>query len=112
MVASTLRLNKVKVSCEVKDFGLAADYRDPYGRSIDPHFSCLKTDREVSLRTEQVFPSRLLRYMEQAFENMEYGYRGSPTKRLHDIYQNLVKNKGKRFTWRDDNKTVVYQVKS
>jgi hypothetical protein len=44
--------------------------------------------------------------MENAFENHDYGYTGAPGKRLADIYKNLVKNKGEKFTNRETGEEI------
>lgn len=108
MVATTLRLNKVKVDCQ-KVFGRGFLYQDREDRS-DKGLS-FKTDYDMSIRTESVFPNILLRVMESAFEIGSFGYETETDSRLRNIYQNLVDNKGRKFTWYKQPERVIYTVK-
>lgn len=101
MVAATLRLDDV---------------------AFDPnfthylHFYSVGTTEYVDMesgmsqRALDVFTNALLRKMERAFEYNEYGYtmRGDKD-RLRAIYQNLVKNKGKKFTHHDTGSAIWSQ---
>jgi hypothetical protein len=106
MIASTLRLNEVSVSKS----SLTSDYGSLryffYTDDDDSH--ARDTEDQMSKRARDVFPEDLLRYMEQAFETGNYGYyRLSSAKgRLVAIYQNLVDNKGERFTEYKSKKVV------
>ena len=91
MFATTLRLDNVPIQRET-DYNMinaGADYTCQEG---------LNQSSNMSDRARSVFPHELLRRMEDAF-----GYRQSTANgRLAAIYENLVKNKGKKFT---DHKT-------
>lgn len=97
MFATTLRLDHVPIEsyhdCDDLSFdNLSADYSeaDRLGLTTD-----------MSNRARDIFPHDLLRRMEVAFEESEYGYnKTAASGRLKDIYTNLVENKGKKFTHR------------
>jgi hypothetical protein len=103
MLGSTLRLNKVNASKTAAYHGISMWYDyDAVGT----------TDTQASKRANSVFGTQLLRYMEEAFESNNYGYVHLSThNRLIAIYQNLIDNKGKRFTWYEDKTRVVFEVK-
>lgn len=84
MMASTLRLNKVKVD---------ASY------CVEEVYNEGETGT-MSERAEDVFPAEMLKCMEDAFEGGDFGYARlvKVETRLRAIYQNLVDNKGKCFT--------------
>jgi hypothetical protein len=85
MVASTIRLNNVE-QCDTDIANLS------YEDDGDPG--------TMSGNAQKIFPPKLLRAMECAFEQGKYGYgktrRGE--ERLKTIYQNLLGNKGEKFT--------------
>lgn len=103
MFATTLRLDHVPIesynSCSGPGFDdLSADYSEGD--------SCGMTS-DMSERARDVFPHSLLRCMEYAFEEREHGYnKTAASGRLKDIYTNLVKNKGKKFTDRKTGEVV------
>jgi hypothetical protein len=107
MVTSTLRLNDVSVSKS----NLTAEYGSLryFGYNSEDDDFDGNTEDQMSARARDVFPEDLLRDMEQAFENGAYGYHRlkSAKGRLVAIYQNLVENKGKTFTYYKG-ETVVY----
>jgi len=86
MVAATMRLN----DCDVNVSGnIVCDYYS-YGNPVG-----------MSARADEVFGDELLREMESAFEQgtFEYHRLKSDSGRLKAIYENLVENKGKKFTF-------------
>jgi hypothetical protein len=99
MVAATLRLDDVAL--------------DPNFRTTANFFSggtteYVNMEHGMSQRALDVFPNALLRNMERAFEHNEYGYTMIGDEDcLRAIYQNLVKNKGKKFT-RHDTGSVIW----
>ncbi len=84
MVAATMRLNDVSTWCN----SVLED-------SFDEH-----EEGGMSARAVEVFGKDLLRRMETAFERGSFGYHRlkSANGRLRAIYQNLVDNRGARFT--------------
>jgi hypothetical protein len=66
----------------------------------------------MSARAREVFTNSLLELMEKAFEGGDFGYGklNQGTSRLRAIYQNLIDNKGQRFTRYRDSKRVVYDM--
>jgi hypothetical protein len=99
MLATTLRLNKVRcksmdVDVEFGGATLSTTFVSPEERRYN------ESAYPMSGTTMRVFPEALLRRMEEAFERGYYGYCncGSVRLRLKAIYENLVKNKGKKFT--------------
>jgi hypothetical protein len=103
MLGTTLRLNKVNADKLSAYHGISMWYgHDMLGTA----------DTQASKRANSVFGTKLLRYMEEAFESNNYGYvRLSTHNRLIAIYQNLIDNKGKRFTWYKDKTRVVFEIK-
>jgi hypothetical protein len=103
MLGTTLRLNKVNADKLSAYHGISMWYGyDMVGTA----------DTQASKRANSVFGTQLLRYMEEAFESNNYGYvRLSTHNRLIAIYQNLIDNKGKRFTWYKDKTRVVFEIK-
>lgn len=115
MMASVLRLKKVDVDCGDIADGILGVYLSEKDRNnpgfSNPNNHYYVVGRKMALKTEQVFPPKLLHEMEEAFENGSYGYDiGSDRQNMQDIYQNLIDNKGKKFTMRDDPKTVVWEA--
>jgi hypothetical protein len=108
MLVSTMRLNRVQVSKD--DLMSGGDWG---GLNIG-YDNCEDDDVDstMSNRTREVFPDKLLREMEQAFECTSYGYHrlSSANGLLKAIYQNLVDNKGEKFTWYKNPDKVVFQV--
>jgi len=78
MVAATIRLNNVPAS--------------------DTYIAFWDNENAMSNQTMSVFPIPLLRSMEGAFEHQFYGYEQNNEGRLRAIYENLIENKGKKFT--------------
>jgi hypothetical protein len=87
LLSCTLRLNQVEVDQAYVRAGTYFGYN-----SAD----CGDKDDQISARAREVFPHRLLREMEQAFENGSFDYYQvkTPKARLRAIYQNLIDNKG------------------
>jgi hypothetical protein len=106
MVASTVRLNGVPI--EIEDDGYVRSDAQYKAHGAQDKFSASMSDRARS-----VFPDRLLRSMEEAFENCYYGYEQPHNDtRLSAIYENIVKNKGKKFTTNDTDNITVWSVGS
>lgn len=107
MMATALRSNEVKVDCHSLNAGIAGVYLNPDERKEDAfkesaNPAAYELGSKMAIKTEKVFPPALLRAMEQAFEHRYFGYEdGDPTQRMEDVYRNLIRNKGKKFTWKD-----------
>ena len=111
MIAATLRLNRVPFE------------PDPSG-DLSGVFN-VNSEAEpdtMAARASDVFPTELLRTMENAFEDGDFNYSAmhSSAGRLRAIYQNLIDNKGKRFTgyrraevaWPDPDETEFDRLQS
>lgn len=97
MVAATLRLNQVQVG------DIVAEHTSSIGVFFNyssPDFQYDNAECGMSNRATDIFPHRLLREMEDAFERGYYGYDffSYAKDRLIAIYQNLIDNEGKKFT--------------
>jgi hypothetical protein len=102
MVAATLRKNDVVAP---KSYA-SADFN--YRNSPESNFE----GEGMSLRAQEVFGKRLLRSMEQAFEDGEYNYHRTERgdSRMKAIYKNLIKNKGEKFTHYQANNFVIWTI--
>jgi len=89
MVACTLRLDEVK-------FGEVAD---SFGPTFGESYVFYRDDRMTG-NAREVFSADLLAAMEHAFESGSYGYKSvrMGEARMRAIYDNLVKNRGRKFT--------------
>jgi hypothetical protein len=97
MLASTLRLNQVEVSTFDLRNGSKFFTYTPWSFSKD-----------MSQRAMDVFSRELLCEMEKAFEGGWYNYRRlRVSSRLVAIYQNLIDNKGEKFTFYQNPSKVV-----
>lgn len=103
MVAATLRLNAVEV--DAPKYGVCTAY--DYGNKDEGEL-----EKGMSDNARAAFPDELLRAMEQAFEGGSHGYYNVAhgEKRLRAIYQNLIDNKGKKFTAHDDPSYDVWRL--